>query len=144
MAKKKWEIIETATGRVIENDDDDVLRSGQTLRVPMMFRDSMSPLQRSVAEDKAMRDAARSFGLDDALALHKPGQRFVVDAAARARVEQARAEGIREMCDAWKNPPTGMTMRPPGESCSSSGCGMLSGAAVTMIPSKGANSGHPR
>src|SRR5262249_1292895 len=44
----------------------------------------------------------------------------------------------------WKNFPTGMTMRPPGASWSSSGCGMRSGAAVTMIASKGACSGQPR
>jgi hypothetical protein len=30
---------------------------------------------------------------------------------ARARVEQARAEGIREMCDAWKQPPPSIEAR---------------------------------
>ena len=66
-------------------------------------------MQRAVAEDKAARLAedavAKRFGLSDSLGLHKPGQRFAVDKAARARVEQTRVEGIREMCDAWKKPP---------------------------------------
>ena len=44
----------------------------------------------------------------------------------------------------WKKPPTGITMRPPTASWSSSGCGIRSGAAVTMMPSNGACSGQPR
>ena len=72
MAKRNYEVIETATGRLIENDDD-VLQPGQTLRVPMMFRDGMSEMQKSVADAKMARER---FGLDDALDLHKPGQRF--------------------------------------------------------------------
>ena len=105
MAKRNYEIIETSTGRLIENDDDDVLRPGQTLRVPMMFRDGMSPMQRSVVDAKMARDVAKRFGLNDALDLHKPGQRFCTDQAARARVEQARAEWIDEMTTAWQRQP---------------------------------------
>jgi hypothetical protein len=104
---KKWEIYDLNGNRRIEEEDDaaGVLKPNRVLRVPMMMRDSA---QREVAEHfQRLRteDAARSFGLDDALALHKPGQRFVVDAAARARVEQARADGIKEMCDAWQRKP---------------------------------------
>src|SRR5207247_6796128 len=39
--------------------------------------------------------------------------------------------------------PTGMIIRPPSLSCSTSGCGTFSGAQVTMIASNGAASGQP-
>jgi hypothetical protein len=108
MTRKSYEIV-GRDGRIVD-DDHPVLRDGETLRVPLHMRDheTLSPQQREVMAGKAARradDAARRFGLDDGLALHRPGQRFAVDAAARERVEQARAEGIRDMCDAWKTPP---------------------------------------
>jgi hypothetical protein len=88
-------------GHPIE-DDDGILPDGGTRLVRMMLRDGstvdLEPWQASWLY------AAR-LGLNDGLDLHRPGQRFCVDEAARARVEQARAEGIREMCDAWKKPP---------------------------------------
>ena len=106
---KKWEIYDLNGNRRVEEEDDDdgVLKPNRILRVPMMMRDGMSAIQRtsSRSDEKMRRHAAQRFGLNDALDLHKPGQRFSVDAAARARVEQARAEGIREMCDAWKRKP---------------------------------------
>ena len=98
MTTRNYEIFETRTGRRIEEDDDDVLRDGQTLRVPLHMRDGHSPMQREVMEDKA----ARRFGLDDATALHRPGYKYCVDADARARVEEARAQWIQEMTDGWK------------------------------------------
>ena len=127
MTSKGYEIIDRH-GRVVPDDDDPVLRDGQTLRVPLHMRDheTLSPQQREVMADKAARlsldDAARRFGLDDGLALHRPGQRFAIDAAARERVEQARAEGIRDMCDAWKAsdaaPPKGEVVGArPGDKC---------------------------
>ena len=42
------------TGAPIE-DDDDVLRDGQRIVVPMVMKDGMSPIQRSVMADKAAR-----------------------------------------------------------------------------------------
>ena len=46
-------------------------------------------------------------------------------------------------CGAWAGP-SGMTSRPPTLSCSISGGGTWSSAAVTIIASKGPHSGHPR
>jgi hypothetical protein len=122
MPRRKYEIINTRTGELID-DDDDVLRDGQTLRVPLYMRDGMSDIQREVADAKAMRDAAKRFGLHDASALHRPGPRFLTDQAARARVEQARAEGIKDMCDAWRTPTTNSAVRgqQPGDQCTING-----------------------
>jgi hypothetical protein len=141
MAKKKWEIIETATGRVIDTDDP-MLRDGQTLRVPMTMRDSMSEMQRSVADHKMARER---FGLNDALDLHRPGQRFSTDAAARARVEEARAEGIREMCDAWKNPPVAdQRGQRPGDQCTIDGQPGHLNHRLECLPDKRQDSAPPR
>ncbi len=49
-------------------------------------------------------EAAKRFGLDDGLALHKPGQRFSTDEAANDAREEARREWIDEMCNAWRKP----------------------------------------
>jgi hypothetical protein len=38
-------------GRLIERDDDTLLRDGERLRVSLQFADSMNPVQRAVAED---------------------------------------------------------------------------------------------
>src|SRR5262245_50605884 len=96
-------------------DDDEVLRDGQTMRVPMMMRDGV--------------------GFTDSLAQHRPGQRFSVDAAARARVEQARAEGIKEMCDAWKNPPD-VRGQQPGDQCTINGAPGHLNHRLECIPDK--------
>ena len=95
MATRKGLKFDIRTGREID-DDDPVLRDGQRIFVPLNMCDSQ---QREVVEH------FEHLRADDALAQHRPGPRYIVDEAARARVEQARAEGIREMCDAWKNPP---------------------------------------
>jgi hypothetical protein len=101
------------------DDDDSVLPDGGTVRVPMMLRDGttvqLEPWQCDVVY-------AHRLGLDDGLALHKPGQRFCVDAAARARVEQARAEWIDEMTTAWQRQPIadasgGGRDQQPGDQC---------------------------
>jgi hypothetical protein len=72
------------------------------------MRDSadLSPMQREVMADKARRtdDAAKRFGLSDALDLHKPGQRFCVDATARAHVEEVYQDEKRKLQDAWRTP----------------------------------------
>src|SRR5258705_222233 len=46
-------------------------------------------------------------------------------------------------CCTSDDPPTGITIRPPGLSWSTSGCGIAAGAAVTMMESKGAAAGQP-
>jgi hypothetical protein len=47
---------------------------------------------------------AHRLGLSDGLDLHRPGQRFCVDAAARARVEQAYQDAKAELQEAWRKP----------------------------------------
>src|SRR2546428_9617505 len=57
-------------------------------------------------------------------------------------VPSGRFSTSRSCCASWV-PPTGITIRPPGLSWSTSGFGISPGAAVTMIESKGAASGQP-
>ncbi len=82
-------------------DDDDVLRDGETQRVPMMLRDGST-----VDLEDWQRDwvYASRLGLDDALALHKPGPRYLTDQAGLDAKARAYEEGVREMCDAWRKP----------------------------------------
>jgi hypothetical protein len=76
-------------------------------------------------------------GLADGASLHRPGQRFAVDAAARACVEQARAEGIREMCDAWKTPPTAeFRGQQPGDQCTINGASGHLNHRLECIPDR--------
>jgi hypothetical protein len=81
-------------------DENGLLRDGRRVRVPMMMRDGMSPMQRAVVENKMRR------GFDDSAARYQPGPVPCTDAAANA--ERARAYG--EMCDdlqnAWCGPST--------------------------------------
>jgi hypothetical protein len=109
MARKNYEIF-GRDGRIVD-DDDDVLRDGQTLRVGMMMRDGLSPLQRTVVEDKAARGVTVVDGLGRP-AGHRPGACYLrtvphtVDHAVAVTQEHLRleayADSIRELCDAWK------------------------------------------
>ena len=72
-------------------DDDDVLREGQTVRVPMRFRDSMTELQRSVAEDAAARSSPVLDALGGTARLHQPGPRY----ARPAPEHRAARPGVR-------------------------------------------------
>ena len=82
-------------------DDDDILRDGQRLVVPMNMRDGMSELQRAVAEDKARR--ADGIGLAD----------------ARAYVEQVYQDEKRKLQDAWRT--TSVRGQQPGDQCTIDG-----------------------
>jgi hypothetical protein len=143
MSRRGYELIETATGRVIPDDDPDgVLLPGQTLRVPMMFRDSMSEIQRSVADAKMTRD--KRFGLADSSSLHRPGQRFSVDAAARERVEQAYWDMKRDLQDAWRQPvadatPVGRGQQ-PGDQCTINGYPCHLNHRLECIPARSQDS----
>jgi hypothetical protein len=78
-------------------DDRGLLRDGKTYRVPLILRDAdtLSPVQREVLADVAMRDAA----------LHRPGPRFCTDAAANDAKAQAYAESVEELTTAWQRKP---------------------------------------
>ena len=76
-------------------DERGLLRDGKSLRVSLMMRDSMSEMQRTIAEDKARR-VQFGDGSDD-FARHKPGQRFSTDRAANDA-------SVAELQDAWRTP----------------------------------------
>jgi hypothetical protein len=99
MTRKNYEIV-GRDGRIVD-DDDPVLRDGETLRVPLHMRDG------STVDLEPWVHASR-LGLDDGLALHRPGPRYCTDEAGVDAKAQAYADGVREMCDAWKTP-----ARPP-------------------------------
>lgn len=86
-------------------DENGLLKDGCSIRVPLMMRDSLTPLQRAVAGARLLHDGG------DPLSFNRPGFRMLVDALARDASEEARAASIREMCDAWKTkdaaPPAG-------------------------------------
>ena len=110
MASRQGLKFDIRTGALIE-DDDDVLRDGQRIVVPLNMRDSMSPMQRAVAEDKAARGVTVVDGLGRT-AGHRPGACYLrtvphtVDHAVAVTQEHLRSEAyadsIRELCDAWK------------------------------------------
>jgi hypothetical protein len=140
MTRRNYEIIDTRTGRPIEDDDDPVLRDGQTLRVPLHMRDGVSPMQREVMADKAARLAddavAKRFGLSDALDLHRPGPRYCVDAAARAHVEEVYQDEKRKLQDAWRQPVADVRGQQPGDKCTINGAPGHLNAKLECIPDK--------
>jgi hypothetical protein len=136
-------VVDRETNRRRVARDDEMIADGGRVRVPLMMRDA-APRTRVLRDADgeievadwqvdAIRDikAAHAVGqFDDELAVHKPGQRFVVDQAARERVEQARQAGIKDMCDAWRgsrdDPRTGFGSgstrgQQPGDQCTING-----------------------
>ena len=95
MTQRKFEIVDKH-GNVV--DDATVIPDGGKLRVPMIFRDGMSDLQRVLAEDVASR--RRSF--DDACR-HQPGPAYAIDAAALDDRRRAYADSVRDLSEAWRN-----------------------------------------
>jgi hypothetical protein len=86
---------------VHERLDTDVLRDGERRTVPMMLKDGST-----VELEDWQRDViyAHRLGLNDALALHRPGQRFCTDQAANDARERAYEDSRRELEDAWRKP----------------------------------------
>jgi hypothetical protein len=86
-------------------DDDDILRDGQRLRVPMMMRDHLTPLQRAVLDHNTVV-------VDDSgdTALNRPGYRYI---QGMDRSEEARNDYIRDTMNAWRSPPPTPPTAPP-------------------------------
>jgi hypothetical protein len=87
-----------------EETEDAIMKDGETRRVPMFLRDgainpALNATQRAVVEHKA----ARSFGLSDALALHKPGFRDARDSTALDALEKAYREADLADTQAYKH-----------------------------------------
>ena len=120
MAKKNYKLYSLITGERIEDDDSDVMPPNTRMVVPMMARDGMSEMQKSVVDVKMARDAAKRFGLNDALDLHRPGQRFA-DADARAHVEEVYQDEKRKLQDAWRQPVTDVRGQQEGDVCTVNG-----------------------
>ena len=78
-------------------DDNDTLRDGEVLRVPLRLADgSMNPaldqLQRAIAQQRMDNADATRFGLNDALAVHRPGYRYQTDERALAIKDEAYSQ----------------------------------------------------
>jgi hypothetical protein len=87
-------------------DEHGLLRDGKRARVPLLMRDSMTPLQRSVAADAARRSGGVVFGDgSDNLACHKPGPRYRADAAADDVRWQAYLDGVKQEAEEWRKKP---------------------------------------
>lgn len=75
----------------IEDDDDQIARDGQTIRVPLMLMDSV---QKAVASSTVTNDGAG----------HRPGYAVITDAMVKDRLKLYDAY-IARVTSAWKNPP---------------------------------------
>jgi hypothetical protein len=102
-----------ANGRIVDGDDD-VLRDGQTMRVPLMMRDAdgLTDLRRSVCDHFSPAMVVDAFG-DAGGGLHRPGSRYLVagagtvDHAKQVMADhlrrEARDEYVAALQSAWKN-----------------------------------------
>ena len=96
-------------------NEDAILRDGQSLRVPLDLRDGstnpdLTPTQRGKAMYQTEDAVARRFGLSDALQLHRPGFRRVTDAAALERAQVAYAAYDAADANAWRG---NSSVKPP-------------------------------
>ena len=103
--------------RQYDTDEDDMfderglLKDQHSVRVPMMMRDGLTDLQRSVRDATAPLRVVDAFG-NGGLALNKPGARYLLagkhtpDHAALVMRDherrEARDEYVHRLCDAWK------------------------------------------
>ena len=79
-------------------DEDNCLKDGKTLHVPMMMRDSMTPLDTEYARKKLLV----TDGTADPFGLHRPGYRFPVDPLVNDAREEAYRDYQDELTNAWK------------------------------------------
>ena len=87
-------------------DEDGILRDGFSVTVPMTMRDSMTPLQRSIAQNAARLHDARVTDADGGtLGLHRPGYRVADNAAMRDAKQQALDEYENWLTNAWRRGP---------------------------------------
>ena len=93
-------------------DEHGVLKNKRSVRVPMMMRDGLSDLQRSVRDATAPLRVVEAFG-NSGLALSRPGARYLT-AGTRTRDHaalvmrdhlrrEARDEYVAALQSAWKN-----------------------------------------
>jgi hypothetical protein len=120
-----------------DTDDDDIfddrglLKDKHSARVPMMMRDGLTDLQRSVRDHYAPARVVDAFG-DSGAGLHRPGSRYLVAGAGTADHavlvmrdhlrREARDQYIAELTSAWQRKPTqdlggGVREAQPGDVC---------------------------
>jgi hypothetical protein len=88
-------------------DENGCLRDGKRFRASMMMRDSLTPSEREIAEQSRKRPLVTD-GSGDALNLHRPGYRYLVDAPATDARDEAHRDYLDYITNAWKGyPPTG-------------------------------------
>ena len=110
-------IVRDKDGHLVEHDED-ILRDGERMTVNMMVRDSMSPVQRAIAEDAIKRKRGAHFDprgfvtgtyteeteeTKDAAALLSALDTMLSD-AARIK-DEARQEMIDAQANEWRNKP---------------------------------------
>jgi hypothetical protein len=138
MATRKGLKFDIHSGREID-DDDPVLRDGQRIFVPLNMCDSQ---QREVVEH------FQHLRADDALAQHRPGPRYIVDEAARARVEQAYQDSKRELQEAWRKPVADAAGESrgaqPGDVCTINGAPGHLDHQLQCVPDKRSQDSVPR
>ena len=120
MTRTKGYEVRDRQGHIVDRDDDELLRDGERLRVPMQFRDSMSPVQRAIAEDAIKRKRGTHYDprgfvtgtytevieeeeAKDAAALLSALDTMLSD-AVRIK-DEARQEMIDTQANAWRNQP---------------------------------------
>ena len=106
-----------------EEEEDGVLKDGQSIRVPLMLMDGITPnpkldaVQRDVAKDARATCVVDAFGNGDRYALSKPGARYLAsnfsttDHAELVTREQLLADAYQEVeqrdANAWRGTSTG-------------------------------------
>jgi hypothetical protein len=81
-----------------DDDDDHVLLDGEVLRVPMHLMDSV---QQSVA----LNGLRVTDGGGDSAGLHRPGPRYIADAAMRDAKQAAYDAYLHDVTNAWRGAP---------------------------------------
>jgi hypothetical protein len=92
-----------------EEEEDGLLKDGQTLRVPLYLKDGainpdLTPTQRAKAI--AARQPLVNDGTSNPMAMHRPGFRYHADATQRAISDAVKAEALQEVdeisANAWR------------------------------------------
>jgi hypothetical protein len=89
------------------DDDDDAPRSravipdGGSVRVKMHMMDGLDPVQRAIAARPLVTDADGGTA-----GLHRPGPRYIADAAMRDAKQAAYDAYLHDVTNAWRGAPT--------------------------------------
>jgi hypothetical protein len=82
-------------------DENGTLKDGKRSRVSMMMRDSLTPLQREIAEHSGKRPLVTD-GSGHVLGLHRPGYRYLVETPTTDARDEAHRDYLDDITNAWK------------------------------------------